>query len=65
MTMTTDMQKLEEDTRRFKAALARRFPSMTQVVSLGSYTSRAMREDHRKRRIAALQKRALQRKGAN
>ncbi len=61
----TAEQKLDEDIARFKKAIARRFPSMTQVVALGSYTSRAMREENRKRRMAALQQRALQRKGAN
>jgi hypothetical protein len=62
---STELQKLDEDTARFKKSLEKRFPSMTQVVALGSHTSRAMREDNRKRRIAALQKRASQRKGAN
>jgi len=54
---STELQKLDEDTARFKKSLEKRFPTMTQVVALGSHTSAAMREDNRKRRVAALQKR--------
>jgi hypothetical protein len=56
-----DLQKAEEvlqaSKQLFKAQLKPFFPTMVNVVSLGSETSRAMKEENERRREAALRQR--------
>jgi hypothetical protein len=53
----TEVQQQEDNCRSYQAHVKTFQPTVVRVVSLGSETSRQMKEDNRKRQLEALKKR--------